>query len=166
MDFRPGLTAAAVALAGCSLAPATTPTPTPALTMAQVLEQSTPADWRQPDPENTLYLELKSGRVVIELAPEFAPNHVANIRTLVREKYFDGLAIVRVHENYVVQWGDADDKKLLGSGKASLPGEYFRPIGELPFTAMPDGDVYAPQAGYTDGFPAGRDPARGTTWLA
>ncbi len=156
---------AAGLLAACAHAPQPPPA-TAAMTMGQVLEQSTAGDWRQPDPQDTLYLELKSGRVIIELAPDFAPEHVANIRTLVREKYFDGLAIVRVQENYVVQWGDADGKRPLGSARPQLAGEYARPIGGLPFAAMPDGDVYAPQAGYTNGFPAGRDPASGTTWLA
>src|SRR5690606_28703537 len=53
-------------------------------TMQEVLDASQPGDWRELDPENTLYLELESGRVVIELAPAFAPAHVANIRTLAR----------------------------------------------------------------------------------
>ena len=78
----------------------------PATTMSEVLAASTDVDWRTPDPRHTLYLELASGRVVIELAPEFAPRHVANIEALVRERYFDGLAILRSQDNYVVQWGD------------------------------------------------------------
>src|SRR5688572_15333170 len=45
-------------------------------TMAEVLAKSKAADWRTPEPENTLYLELERGRVVVELAPDFAPNHV------------------------------------------------------------------------------------------
>jgi hypothetical protein len=77
-------------------------------TMADILAASKPSDWRPLDPENTLYLELTSGRVVIELAPAFAPRHVANVKALVREGYFNGLAIVRSQDNYVVQWGDPD----------------------------------------------------------
>src|SRR5882762_334231 len=73
-------------------------------TMAQILANSKPGDWRALDPENTLYLELPSGRVVIELAAAFAPQHVANVKRLARENYFDGLAIVRAQDNYVVQW--------------------------------------------------------------
>src|SRR5262245_12042970 len=69
-------------------------------TMAEVLGASKPSDWRMPDPENTIYLELTNGRVVIELAPAFAPNHVANIKALVREHYFDGLAFLRCQDNY------------------------------------------------------------------
>jgi peptidylprolyl isomerase len=81
-------------------------TASPPRTMADVIAASTPADWRPLDPENTLYLQLAQGRVVIELAPSFAPQHAANIRTLARGKYFDDLAIVRAQDNFVVQWGD------------------------------------------------------------
>lgn len=162
--------AACLALLGCAQQPPV-PEPTPAkpLTSAQVLEQSTPADWRALDPENTLYLELATGRVIIELAPAFAPNHAANIRTLVRQKYFDGLFILRSQDNYVVQWGDpAEDEKQqrpLGQAKAQLGPEFDRPAADLPFTVLADGDVYAPEAGHSGGFPAARDPASGRAWL-
>ena len=139
-------------------------------TSAEVLERSTPADWRALDPENTMYLELATGRVVIELAPAFAPNHVANIKALVREKYFDGLVILRSQENYVVQWGDPeeDPKKArpIRTAKAALPGEFARAAEGLPFTKLADGDVYAPEVGHSAGFPAARDPAAGKAWLA
>src|SRR5262245_14695148 len=82
-----------------------------ARTMGEILQVSTAADWRSPEPENTLYLQLATGRVVIELAPIFAPEHAANIRTLVRQKYFDGLSINRAQDNFVVQWGDADGNR-------------------------------------------------------
>ena len=87
------------------------PSKTP--TMADVLAASKPSDWHALDPANTLYLELASGRVVIELAPAFAPKHAANITALARGKYFDGLSILRSQDNYVVQWGDpnGDDKQ-------------------------------------------------------
>lgn len=70
-------------------------------TMADVLAASQPSDWRPLDPQSTLYMDLPMGRVVIELAPGFAPKHVANLRTLARGKYFDGLAIMRSQDNYV-----------------------------------------------------------------
>lgn len=121
--------------------------------------------WRTLEPDRTLYMELPGGRVVIELAPEFAPEHVENIRTLVRERYFDGLAVIRSQDNYVVQWGDPDGERSLGSARESLQAELDRPLEELPFTPLPDGDVYAPEVGFTRGFPVARDPASGRTWL-
>src|SRR3974390_658523 len=75
---------------------------------AQLLEQSSPTDWRPLNPANTLYLELPKGRVILELPPAFAPRHVANPRTLAHERYFDGLSILRSQDNYVVQWGDPE----------------------------------------------------------
>jgi peptidylprolyl isomerase len=137
-------------------------------TMTDVLAAAKPSDWRTLDPENTLYLELASGRVVIELAPEFAPLHVANVRTLARGKYFDGLTIVRSQDNFVVQWADpadADHKKPLGAGKKTLPAEFDRGAAGLQFIALPDPDTYAPQTGFVSGFPAARDQADGTAWL-
>lgn len=141
-------------------------------TMQQVLDASKPGDWRVPDPENTLYLDLAAGRVVIELAPTFAPLHAANIRRLAHEHYFDGLAILRVQDNFVTQWGDpeADNKdkaRSLGSASKTLASEFERTIVGAPsFTRLPDGDVYAPQVGFSNGLPTARDPKAGKTWLA
>jgi peptidylprolyl isomerase len=140
-------------------------------TMTEVLTTSKPDDWRQLDPENTIYLELSSGRVVIELAPDFAPQHVTNVRALVREHYFDGLAIIRCQDNYVVQWGDPNAekpelKRKIQRAKATLPPEFDRAIDpRLPFTRLPDGDVYASEAGFSGGFPVARDPKTGKMWL-
>ena len=84
--------------------------PTP--TAKEILAKSTPAEWRTPDPQNLLLMQLPGGRVLIELAPDFTPLHAANIRTLVRQHYFDDLAIIRVQDNFVTQWGDPDGDDL------------------------------------------------------
>ena len=140
---------------------------TPGRTMSDVLAATTPADWRPLDPESTLYLQLPAGRVVIELAPAFAPEHVANLRILARQHYFDGLAVVRSQDNFVVQWADPDGKRPLGAAKAKLPPEFTtRPAPVLPFTSLPDRDGYAPEVGFSQGFPAGREGAAGAAWLA
>lgn len=143
----------------------------PPPTMAEVLASTQDADWRTPDLENTVYLDLEGGRVVIELAPDFAPAHVANIRQLARQHFWDGLAIVRVQENYVVQWGDpdagtADRARSLGEAKNRLAAEFVVAADSVPFTRLPDGDVYAPQVGWSQGFPAARDRDDGKAWLA
>jgi peptidylprolyl isomerase len=135
-------------------------------TMTDVLAATKPGDWRPLDPDRTLHVELASGRVVIELAPEFAPRHVANLRTLVRQRFFDGLAIVRSHDNYVVQWGDPDGKRPLGDAAKQVPAEFDRPADGVPFTRLADGDVYAPEVGWSGGFPVARNPASGRAWLA
>jgi peptidylprolyl isomerase len=156
-----GLTTVASAAAS-DAAPAAPPR-----TMADVIAATTPADWRQIDPENTVYLQLPQGRVVIELAPAFAPRHAANLKILVREKYFDGLRIVRSQDNFVVQWGDGEGKRSLGSARRTLPPEFTVKLTPgLPFEPLPDRDGYAPEVGFSQGFPAARDPARGEAWLA
>ena len=138
--------------------------------MADILKDSKAAEWRPLDPENTLYMELPSGRVVIELAPAFAPLHADNIRKLVRAKYFDGLAIIRAQDNYVVQWGDPEEDeakaKPIGSAAAKLPPEFTAPYAAAaPFVRLPDHDGYAPEVGFSNGFPAARNPKTGQSWL-
>jgi peptidylprolyl isomerase len=119
-----------------------------------------------PDPEDTLYLDFGRGRVVIELASHAAPRHVANIRELARAHYFDGLAIVRVQDNYVVQWDDPDHHRPVPAGVRAAV-EFTAVAGaEARFQPLPDRDVYAPQAGFLDGFPAARDPHSHIVWLA
>ena len=137
-------------------------------TTAQVLESAQASDWRRPDPANTLYLELDSGRVVVELAPRIAPQHVANIKRLVTERFFDGLAVVRVQDNFVAQWGDADNTRPTEAAKQKLPFEVAIAFDRsLPFVKLPDADGYAPEAGWMDGFPVGveRKPS-GQVWMA
>jgi len=136
-------------------------------TSAQVLESAQPADWRRPDPAHTLYLELPAGRVVIELAPRFAPEHVANIEAMVHDKFFDGLPIGRVQDNYVTQWGDIDEVRKNKASTRKLPDETVIAWNEaLPIVKLPDGDGYAPETGWLDQFPVGieRKPA-GQVWL-
>ncbi|WP_114238209.1 peptidylprolyl isomerase [Dyella sp. C9] len=158
----------ALAQAAGDATPAHTPTP------KELLAKSQPQEWRTPAPDNLIVMQLPQGQVLIELAPDFTPLHAANIRTLVREHYFDGLAVVRVQDNFVTQWGDPEDdddgnkSKLrpLGTAKAKLPPEYTRPLDPtLPFTALPDGDVYASEVGFSEGFPVGRDATLGQEWL-
>ena len=96
-------------------------------TMADVLAASKPADWRTLDPENTLYLELAGGRVVIELAPQFAPRHVANIRTLAREQVLrrpGDHAARRTTSSCSGAIRPMRQKKPLGAGKKTLPAEF------------------------------------------
>jgi len=139
---------------------------TPRRTTAEVIAAAGPGDWRTPDPANTVYLQLATGRVVIELASDFAPQHAENIKTLVREGYFDGLAVIRSQDNFVVQWGDAEGKRPLKSARSSVPPEFTVAKGiSLPFTRLPDADGYAPEVGFSGGFPAARDPRTGEAWL-
>jgi peptidylprolyl isomerase len=149
---------------------AETPAPKP-ITIAEIVAVAKPEDWRALDPENTLYLELAGGRVVIELAPTFAPQHAANVKALAREHYYDGLAVIRVQDNYVTQWGDPNSDnpqsaRKIEHARETLPAEFDRAIDiKIPFTLLPDGDVYAKEVGFSDGFPMARDKGSGRMWL-
>ena len=75
------------------------------------------------DLENTLYLETKDGRVVIEMRPDLAPKHVARIKELARQKFYDGITFHRVIDGFMVQTGDPDGDGTGGSGQ-NLPPEF------------------------------------------
>lgn len=157
-----------IALSIASL-PFTTMAATKGKTMQDIIDASTAADWRTPDPDNLLIMEIPGGRVVIELAPMFAPEHVANIRTLAKQGYWNGLAIVRSHDNFVVQWGDpAEDPKNakpLGNAKTKLPAEFtVMGFDKNSFHAIPDLDGWSKTVGFVAGFPAATDGKQ--TWMA
>ena len=76
------------------------------------------------DPENTLYLDLKDGRVVIELLPDVAPKHVARIKKLVREGFYDGIIFHRVIEGFMAQTGDPTGTGMGGSDYPDLRQEF------------------------------------------
>ncbi len=75
------------------------------------------------DPENTLYMDLKDGRVVIEMRPDVAPKHVARIKELVREGFYDGLVFHRVIDGFMAQTGDPKGNGTGGSG-VNIPAEF------------------------------------------
>jgi peptidylprolyl isomerase len=143
--------------------------PTPP-TMSEVLASSSPSDWQRLDPDKALVLDLPGGRVIMALAPEFAPEHVANIKALVAERFYDDLVVVRSQDNYVVQWGDPaedpEDRKPVKKARATLEPEFDRSSSDdLPVTLLEDGDAYAPQVGFAGGFPVAADPESGRMWL-
>lgn len=157
----------AVVLMACASAAAPSASgQAPARSLAEILEQSPASDWRALDPQYTLYMELPGGRVIIELSPDFSPEHMENVRALALAHYWDAAAILRSQDNYVVQWGRIEgDARPLGEARAEIAAsEYDRPARGVSFTRMRDSDTYASQTGFSNGFPAGRD-GRGKTWM-
>ncbi len=75
------------------------------------------------DPENTIFMELKGGRVVIAMRPDLAPKHVARIKELTRKGFYDGLVFHRVIEGFMAQTGDPKGDGTGGSG-VKLPAEF------------------------------------------
>jgi len=95
---------------------------TPCLVMSSMSDAQTATD-----PENTVYLDLKDGRVVIQLLPELAPKHVARIKELCRKGFYDGTPFHRVIEGFMAQGGDPTGSGTGGSGLGNLPAEFSIP---------------------------------------
>ncbi|BCP53219.1 peptidyl-prolyl cis-trans isomerase [Kaistia sp. 32K] len=77
------------------------------------------------DPENTLILETTQGTAIIALRPDLAPNHVARIKELAREGFYDGIVFHRVIDGFMAQTGDPTGTGMGGSGK-KLKAEFSR----------------------------------------
>lgn len=141
------------------------------LTPSTVIEQSTASDWRQPEQANLMYLEIGEQRIVFELSATFAPNHVQNLKTLVGQSYFDGLAVIRSQDNYVAQWGDpAEDEatlRSLGDAKERIPHEFYRAKKGLNINTINSRDAYADEVGFVEGFAVGsdKDSKHARAWL-
>src|SRR5205085_4440257 len=119
---------------------------------SDVVKQAPPEAWRRIAPENLLVMDLKDGaRVVIELAPDFAPVHIANIRAFARAGWWNAATIYRVQDNYVSQWGNGDATGPLPAGVVKQrPAEYDRALAGLPFRPLGYPDSYAPVTGHSD----------------
>jgi len=130
---------------------------------------SAPASaWKAIPPDELMVIDLKNGgRVVVQLAPAFAPVHVANIKALARGRYWDGATVYRVQDNYVAQWGLNDSGKPWPKDVvAKPPAEYTRPLNGLRITPLGSPDPYAPGAGFADGWPVAYSTKAGWANLA
>ncbi|MCG7352445.1 peptidylprolyl isomerase [Roseomonas mucosa] len=90
--------------------------------MSESTEAAAPADR-----ENILLMDLKDGRVVIELRPDLAPKHVERIKTLARQGFYDGTPLHRVIEGFMAQGGDPTGTGTGGSPLPNLPAEFSPP---------------------------------------
>lgn len=136
-------------------------------TPTDIVNAAPKADWTAIPANDLLQVELMDGRkIIIQLAPTFAPVHVANIRALAKGGWWDGASIYRVQENYVVQWGNNDgDKKRPDGVVAKPPAEYDRALKGLKIVPLGSSDSYAPKAGFAGGWPIAYDPKTGTANL-
>ena len=135
-----------------------------ALSPADIVASAPATAWRPIAPENLLLMDTPRGQMAIELAPAFAPAHIAAIRAIVAAGRFTGGAITRVQDNYVIQW--AARPAPAGTPKpAPLPAEYERPAAGLAITPLGYPDTYA-EPGFAGGWPVAQDRQTGTAWLA
>ena len=152
----PALIGTAIAL--CAAAAQAAPT------AQEAIDRAPAAAWRDVPAGDLLVMTLGDGsRVSIQLAPLFAPVHVANIRALVRAGRFDGGAIVRVQDNYVVQWTVADGPATPAGFVAKPAAEYDVPATIGRFRPLGYRDAYAARTGHVAGWPVAEDGGR--RWL-
>ena len=133
------------------------------LTPNDIVAQAPAAAWKTIPADDLMVLDLANGgRVVIQLAPAFAPVHVANIKALSRGGYWNGATIYRVQDNYVAQWGlNESDKPWPKGVTAKPPAEYTRSLKGLRITPLGSPDPYAAGAGFADGWPVAYNVKQG-----
>ncbi|MES2000843.1 MAG: peptidylprolyl isomerase [Pseudomonadota bacterium] len=142
--------------------------PAKRVTPTEIVAAAPPAAWRAISADDLLVMDLKDGgRVVVQLAPAFAPVHVANIRNLATAGYWEGATIYRVQDNYVTQWGNNESDKPWPKGVvAKPPAEYSRSLKGLKIRSLGSPDPYAPAAGFATGWPVAFSPRAGWATLA
>jgi peptidylprolyl isomerase len=118
--------------------------------------------WRSLDPANTVLMTLPHGQVVFELAPQFAPKHVAQFSKLVRAGFYDKNKFYRVIDGFVAQAGpvqsikDAPDLKIESQWSTAK---------DFSFTLAQNNDMFAEQTGFKDGFAIAHNPSENKAWL-
>jgi peptidylprolyl isomerase len=95
-----------------------------ALGLALGLAALAPASAQNLDPENTIVMELKCGKVTIKLRPDVAPKHVEQIKALTREKFYDGIIFHRVIDGFMAQTGDPTGTGMGGSQRPDIAAEF------------------------------------------
>ncbi len=131
---------------------------TPKRGPGQIVAESAPEDWRALDPENLLVIELESGRVVVALSEHLAQGHTAQLKTLAREGFYDGLNFYRVIDGFVAQGGDVFETREVTNAATSITAEFDEPLtDEMAFTPIKDVDGYAAKVGFVDSEPVGVD---------
>jgi peptidylprolyl isomerase len=151
---------------GAALAAAAPPPAAHVRSPGDAVKAAPATDWIEIPADDLLVMDLAGGkRVVIQLAPQFAPVHVANIRTMARSGYWAKAKIYRVVDNWVTQWGLGEDEDkgdtitpLPPGAVARPPEEYERSAAGLKWVPMGSPDPYSMKAAYADGWPVALQP--------
>ncbi|MEM8770933.1 MAG: peptidylprolyl isomerase [Pseudomonadota bacterium] len=125
----------------------------------QEIIESAPADaWRAVDIEDTIYMQLPAGNVIIEVRPDFAPGHAERVTELASEGFYNGLNFHRVIEGFVAQGGDPKGDGTGGSELPDLEAEFTLDTSDTNEFAEVGRDRIAPRVGYVNGLPVGAQP--------
>lgn len=124
----------------------------------EIIAEAADEDWRMLDPENMLVIELARGRVVVALSERLAQGHVAQLKALAREGFYDGLSFYRVIDGFVAQGGDVFEKREIKTASKTVTAEFDQALtDEMTFTPIGDVDGYAASVGFLDSEPVGVD---------
>lgn len=125
------------------------------LTPNDIVAAAPASAWKTIPADDLLVMDLANGgRIVIQLAPSFAPVHVTNIKALARSRYWNGASVYRVQDDYVAQWGlNSSDKPWPKGVTAKPPAEFTRVLKGLAVVPLGYPDPYAPGSGFSDGWP-------------
>ena len=135
------------------------------LSPGEIIKLAPENHWQPIDPNNTLYIELESGRVIVELNPQLAPNHAEQFRQLANENFYQGLNFYRFVENFVAQGGDMLEKRQVKRAKQTIESERIHQAQtSLPVTYLESGDGYAKDTGFLNGFALGADKVKKQYW--
>lgn len=132
------------------------------VTEAEIASALAP-DWRDVSPENLILIETAHGDIIVELNPDFAPNHANQFRQLVRDDVYNGSRFYRVIDAFVAQGGLQDDAVI--EQFSTLTNENDRPLSDAKFIPLGNADLFAPIAGHIDGFAVGRSESLQKEWL-
>ncbi|MEO7278024.1 MAG: peptidylprolyl isomerase [Sphingomicrobium sp.] len=157
-----------IVLGAMVLTAAAPPPAKKALTPADIVAKSPLGAWTAIPDDDVMVIDFKGGgRTVVQLAPRFAPVHVANVKALARGGYWDGASVYRLQDNYVAQWGlNESDRPWPAGVVAKPPAEYTRPLKALRIKPLGYPDAYAPAAGFADGWQIAYSPKAGWANLA
>ena len=123
------------------------------------------SEWRELDPNNAILLTLPHGKVVIELAPQFSPNHVKRFKTLAQKGHYDGNKFYRVIDGFVAQ-GGPDDGSVKDKAISEMKIEADFPIDkDWSFTLVQENDLFTEQTGFKEGFALGRSNTENKAWM-
>lgn len=132
-------------------------------------ENSNESTWRKLALNNTVLLTLPHGKVVIELAPQFAPKHVSQFSELTKQGFYDGTKFYRVIDGFVAQAGPKDGSKKDKSVSLLAMESEWHPDSNWSYTPVQQQDLFAQQTGFKDGFAlayqAGKKDSSANAWL-
>ena len=126
---------------------------------------SSDISWRELDAKHTILMTLPQGKVVIELAPQFSPNHVAQFEKLANEHFYDNTKFYRVIDGFVAQAGPKDGGEKDKSVMKLNVEDQWSTDKKFTFTQVQNKDLFAEQTGFLNGFAVAHSPKEQKAWL-